>query len=119
MRITSKVATTLVAGVALVLPMLAIAPTAHAGTGPPPCTKKAIKRAIANTGVNVTSINSKVCVMYYAAGSYTIDRMDDAAYLLTDVSGKWKVVGSRKTAKLCQPSDTTLDSRVKAAACVS
>lgn len=119
MRIASKAATMMVAGVALILPMVASAPSVHAGTEPPPCTKKAIKKAISKTGENVTSINSKVCVLYYAAGSYTIDRMDDAAYLLTDVSGKWKVVGSGKTAKLCQPSNTTLDPRVKAAACVS
>lgn len=119
MRNASKVAVTLVAGVALVLPMVAMAPSAHAGTEPPPCTKKAIKKAISKTGVNVTSVNIKVCVMYYAGGSYTIDRMDDAAYLLTDVSGKWKVVGNGKTAKLCQPGNTTLDPKVKAAACVS
>ena len=113
----------LLAGAALVLPMAAISSPASAGTEPPPCTKKAIKKAVqkAQDGATVTSINSKKCSKngYYAAGAYTLDNEDEAAYLVMDNGGKWEAVKDARIAKLCKPNNKTLPMRIKSRACVS
>lgn len=110
----------LMAGVALALPVAAVSTTANAGTAPPPCTKHAIKKAVQKSQPDVTiKIDTKYCKDYWASGAYTIDDMDEAAYLLTDKGGKWKAVSSRKYAKLCEPDNTTLPKKIKKHACVS
>lgn len=119
MKFSAKAAAVM-AGMALVLPLAATAP-AQAGTKPPPCTKKAVKKALKADmpGESIKLDGKPVCQNYWAAGAFTIDDMDDAAYLLQDNGGKWQVVGSKKEAKLCKPSNTTLPKKIKKRACVS
>ncbi len=119
MKLTSKGAAIL-AGVALALPMAAVSTSAQAGTEPPPCTKKAVKKALMKAGADPTSINGKpTCKNYWAAASYTESGMDDAAAMFEDNGGKWKVVGPNKEAKYCKASNKTVPNKVKKAACVS
>jgi len=110
----------LVAGVALALPVAAVTTSANAGTAPPPCKNKPIKKAIEKANPNITvKIDTKHCKDYWAAGAYTMDDMDEGAYLLEDNGGKWKAVGARKYGRLCEPNNTTLPKKIKKYACVS
>jgi hypothetical protein len=119
MKISSKTVA-VIAGVALALPMTAVSTSAQAGTAPPPCTKKAIKKAINKAGDGqVSSIDTKKCKDYWAAGAYTVDNMDEASYLLEDNGGKWKVVGNKRRTKLCNPNNDTLPKSIQNRGCVS
>ena len=110
----------ILAGIALAAPVAAVTTSAHAGTAPPPCTKKAVKKALVKSGVEPTSINGKpTCKKYWAAASYTDGGMDDAAAMFEDNGGKWKVVGPKREARYCKPSNKTVPNKVKRAACVS
>lgn len=110
----------LVAGAALVLPSAAVVSTASAGTAPPPCTNRAIAKALNKAGPEDNyKILSKYCKGYWASGAVTIDGQDEGAYLVEDNGGKWKAVSSKRRAKLCQTNNTTLPKKVKKHACVS
>ena len=110
-------------GVALVLSTMTVGATAQAKTASPPCTKKAAKSAVVKSGVIVTWISKPTCKKKngkrWAAVSFTIDDMDDAAALLRAKGKKWKVVGAKREAKLCSPSNNKLPKKVKKRACVS
>lgn len=116
LRITGAV---LVTGLALAVPMVTVPSVAQAGTEPPPCTKKAIKAAIKKKIDAPISIDTKLCKNYWAAGAFTVAGEDSGAYLLEDYAGAWKMVGTKKRAKLCRPSNTTLPGKIKKRACVS
>ncbi len=118
MNILSKTAAA-AACLALALPVAAVTTTAHAGTAPPPCTNKAIKKAIKKSEGASISINNKKCKDYWAAADYTVEGEFDAASLLEDNGGAWKVVGSKREAKLCKNSNKTVPNKIKKMACVS
>ncbi len=111
--------TALVAGVALALPVAAVSTSANAGTAPPPCKNKPISKAVQKSVGEPITLNGKRCKNYWAAAQYTIDGMDDAASMLEDNGGVWKVVGPKREAKYCKPSNKTVPNKIKNYACVS
>lgn len=118
MKMTKPVA--VVAGLALALPVAAVVPSASAGTAPPPCKNRAIKKAIKPVvGDVVVTVVSKHCKDYWASGDFSIEGEDPGSYLLEDNGGAWQWVSNKRRAKLCKPSNTTLPKKVKKYACVS
>lgn len=110
----------LVAATALAVPLAAVTTTsANAGTAPPPCTNKAIKKAVKKSVGEPITLNGKKCKNYWAAAQYTINGMDDAASMLEDNGGVWKVVGPKREARYCKPSNKTVPNKIKTMACVS
>lgn len=110
--------------VALAISTLALGGgSAQAMTKKPPCTKKAAKKAVVKSGVDVTWIGKPKCGKKngkrWAAVSFTIDDMDDAAALLRKKKKRWKVVKTKREAKLCSPGNNVLPKKVKKYACVS
>jgi hypothetical protein len=110
--------TALVAGVALAMPLAAVSATASAGTAPPPCKNKAISQAVEKSLDGPITLDGKRCKNYWAAAQFVIDG-EGAAAMLEDNGGVWKVVGSKREAKYCKPSNKTVPNKIKNYACVS
>lgn len=121
MSLTSK---TIVAasGIGLVLSSMAISTSAQAMANPP-CTKAAVTPALEAQGIDVTYTYKPTCKKKngksWAAVSFTIDDMDDAAALLKAKNGKWKRVSEKREAKLCGLNNNKLPKKIKKRACVS
>lgn len=119
MTIRTKAVVAVLAGTALALPTAGLVTSAQAGTAPPPCKNRPLKKAVKQAEGITIKINDKVCVMYWAAAQYTVQGEDDAASMFEDNGGVWKVVSGRREARLCKPSNKTVPNKVKKMACVS
>lgn len=119
MKNLSKKVAVAAACAALAMPVAAISTSANAGTAPPPCKNRPLKKAVKEASGLTIAINAKKCVNYWAAASYTVQGEDDAASLFEANGGMWQVVGAKREAKLCKPSNKTVPNKVKKMACVS
>ena len=104
---------------ALAMPVAAVSTSANAGTAPPPCKNRPLKKAIKQANGTTVKITGKACVDYWAAAQYDVQGEFDAASMFEANGGAWKVVGAKREAKLCKPSNKTVPNKVKKMACVS
>lgn len=105
--------------------VLMVPTTATAGTKPPPCSTKAVKKALKSlvktlpAGSQLDTV-TKVCSGYWAGGGFMFSTPDggsgSGAYLLQASGGKWKYVPYAKQVKLCDGG--MVPKRVAAKACL-
>ena len=119
MKNLTKKAVLAAACLSLAMPVAAVTTSANAGTAPPPCKNRPLKKAVKQAYGTTIKINDKFCKNYWAAADYTVQGEDDAASMFEDNGGMWKVVGAKREARLCKPSNKTVPNKVKKMDCVS
>lgn len=109
---------------ALALPLAAVTISANGATATAACRKSPLKKAVERANGTTVRITDKVCVNGWAAATWDPRGEYAGASMLErapDQGGidRWRVVGPRREARLCRPSDRTAPDRVKRMACVS